>query len=77
MGRGHFLPQGYNLNILGKGPLGSYLPNIKGLGLLVSDKKIFKVFPYMCLCTSGPLVPEKKIFKGFLPYMGVVAILVM
>ena len=25
----------------------------------------------------GPLVPEKKIFEGFLPYMGVVAILVM
>ena len=26
---------------------------------------------------TGPLVPEKKIFEGFLPYMGVVAILVM
>ena len=25
----------------------------------------------------GPLVPEKKIFEGFSPYMGVVAILVM
>ena len=25
----------------------------------------------------GLLVPEKKIFKGFLPYMGVVVILVM
>ena len=25
----------------------------------------------------GLLVPENKIFKGFLPYMGVVAILVM
>ena len=25
----------------------------------------------------GPLVPEKKIFEGFLPYMGVAAILVM
>ena len=25
----------------------------------------------------GPPVPEKKIFEGFLPYMGVVAILVM
>ena len=25
----------------------------------------------------GPLVPEKKIFEGFLPYMGMVAILVM
>ena len=26
---------------------------------------------------NGPLVPEKKIFEGFLPYKGVVAILVM
>ena len=25
----------------------------------------------------GPSVPEKKIFKGFLPYMGMAAILVM
>ena len=25
----------------------------------------------------GPLVPEKKIFEGFLPYMGMAAILVM
>ena len=25
----------------------------------------------------GPPVPEKKIFEGFLPYTGVVAILVM
>ena len=25
----------------------------------------------------GPLVPEKKIVEGFLPYMGVAAILVM
>ena len=25
----------------------------------------------------GPPVPEKKIFEGFLPYMGVVAIVVM
>ena len=25
----------------------------------------------------GPPVPEKKIFEGFLPYMGMVAILVM
>ena len=26
---------------------------------------------------TGPLVPEKKIFEGFFPYMGVAAILVM
>ena len=29
-------------------------------------------FPGIC-----PLVPKKKIFEGFLPYMGVAAILVM
>ena len=29
------------------------------------------------LVEIGPLVPEKKIFEGFLPYMGVAAILVM
>ena len=26
---------------------------------------------------SRPMVPEKKIFEGFLPYMGMAAILVM
>ena len=45
MGRGHFWPQGYNLNNLARGPLDEatmykymYMPNIKDLGLLVSDK---------------------------------------
>ena len=28
-------------------------------------------------CENRPAVLEKKIFEGFLPYMGVVAILVM
>ena len=28
-------------------------------------------------CPWGPTVPEKKIFEGFLPYMGMAAILVM
>ena len=33
---------------------------------------------YIPSCVEiGPLVPEKKIFEGFLPYMGMVAILVM
>ena len=58
LGRGHFWPQGNYLNNLGRGPLGEamcQISNIKGLGLLLSDKKIFKVFPYMGLCkTSDP-----------------------
>ena len=29
------------------------------------------------LVEIGPVVPEKKIFEGFLPYMGMAAILVM
>ena len=80
-------------------------------GLLVSDKKIFKVLSirvyvkydlsakkikvnlrlsffklywahvpnaaYQAPWPLGPLLPGKKIFKGFLPYIGVAAILVM
>ena len=38
------LTQGYNLNNFGSGPLGEATYNIKDLGLLVSDKKIFKGF---------------------------------
>ena len=47
---------------------------------------ISRLFPYKCIrnqrgtCIKGLfglLVPERKIFKGVLPYMGVVAILVM
>ena len=30
-----------------------------------------------CFVEIGPPVPEKKIFKGFLPYIGMAAILVM
>ena len=38
------------------------------LKLLLLHAKFFEI---------GPPVPEKKIFEGFLPYMGMVAILVM
>ena len=38
-GAGPFLTPGYNLNNFGRGPLED-IPNIKDLGLLVSDKKI-------------------------------------
>ena len=79
----------------------STISNIKVLGLLVSDKKIFNVLPFhkkgegqtkniifqtllgpwlQCcipsLRTNGPLAQEKRTFKGFLPYMGMAAILV-
>ena len=40
-----FGPNGHNLDRLGKGPLDDATnPNIKALGLVVSDKKIFKSF---------------------------------
>ena len=32
---------------------------------------------FYAVSTTGPLVPKKKIFEGFLPYMGVASILVM
>ena len=37
------------MNNLGRGPLG---PNIKALGLLVSEKKIFKDFAIFCLLVA-------------------------
>ena len=43
-GWGQFWPQGYNLKKLGRGLLGCYIPNIKALGILVPDKKIFSCF---------------------------------
>ena len=39
-GAGLFWPQGNNLNNFGR----CYIPNIKALGLVVSDKKVFKSF---------------------------------
>ena len=53
---GTFLAHGYNLNKLGRAPLGdATYQNIKALGLVVSDKKIFSDFPYIsqsrtCVC---------------------------
>ena len=42
---GHFLPQGHNLNELGRSPVNdAYIPNINALSLAVSDK-IFHIFP--------------------------------
>jgi len=42
-GRGQFWPQGHNLNNFGRGPLDdAIIPNMKALGLAVSDKKIFE-----------------------------------
>ena len=42
-GRGHFWPHQYNLNKIGRGPLGDASYQIKALGLTVSDK-IFPCF---------------------------------
>ena len=40
-----------------------------------------KVLSHQCFMPSfieiGPVVPEKRVFEGFLPYMGMAAILVM
>ena len=33
-------------------PLGDAIPNIKALGIVVSDKKIFSCFPYGGLCKT-------------------------
>ena len=53
LGRGHFWTQGYNLNNLGRGPLGEdYSKYQRVPGLLVSDKKIFKGFLYTSLCKT-------------------------
>ena len=50
-GRGHFRPQGYNLNNLDRGPQDKAVCQIsEGLGLLVADKKVFKGFPYIRPC---------------------------
>ena len=53
-GWGHFLPQGHNLNKLGRGPLGdaTYQISIKALCLMASDKKMFSYFPYISLCKT-------------------------
>ena len=54
---GPFWHKDHNLNKLGRGPLDNYIPNIKALELVVSDKKIFSCFPYISLCkTYDPCV---------------------
>ena len=53
-GAGPFSPcKAYNLNKLGRGPLGDGTYQISiSLGLLVSDKKIFSRFPNINLCKT-------------------------
>ena len=42
---GYFWPQAHNLNKFGRGPLRRcYIPNIKVLGPVALENKIFKVF---------------------------------
>ena len=38
------MPKGYYLNKLGRDPLDDFIPNIKALGFVVSDKKICFMF---------------------------------
>ena len=46
LGRGHFWPKGYNLNKLGRGPLGDATYHISMvLGQVVSDMFFFHIFP--------------------------------
>jgi len=43
-GHGQFWHQYHNLNNVGRGPLDDvFLPNMKALGQVVSDKKIFSI----------------------------------
>ena len=44
-----FYPRAILLTVLVK----DQVPNVKGLGLLVSLKKIFKVFPHTSLCKTS------------------------
>ena len=61
-GWGHLWPQGHNLNKYGRGLLGdAVITNIKALGLLVSDKKIFQCFSYKDYVTVGPILGPKGI----------------
>ena len=62
-------------------PIGVY---VKKLTFLLNMSSFFQTLLgpcHQCCILSPraivPLVPERKIFKGFLPYMGVVAILIM
>ena len=54
-GWGHFWPQGYNLNNLGRGPLDEASYQIaKTWALWFQRRRFLKIFP-MCLCkTLGP-----------------------
>ena len=48
-GAGSFWPQGYDLNKLGRGPLGDAIYKILKLNPTVSDKKICSCFAYIRL----------------------------
>ena len=54
LGAGHFWPKGHNLIRLVRGPPGdaTYQISKQVLGLMVSDKKIFYVSPYISLCKA-------------------------
>ena len=52
-GLDHFWPQGSNFNKLGRVPPGEAMYQISNAFTLLSDKKIFKVFPYMGICKTS------------------------
>ena len=55
-GRGHFSPKGYNLNKLGRGPLGDATYQISRLytvyALWLKTRRFSHVFPYISLCKT-------------------------
>ena len=51
-GHGQFGPKGHNLNNIGRQTLDDVTPNMKALGLIVTDKTIFKGNPYISLCKT-------------------------
>ena len=52
LGWGHFWPQGYNLNKLGRGPLGDATCQISRLLALRFQRRFFLVFSYISLCKT-------------------------
>ena len=53
----------------------AFIKNLAQIGKVVSEKILFE-FLYVFVEIDLPF-PQKKIFKGFLPYMGMAAILII
>ena len=61
-GRGNLWPNGHNLNKKGKYLLDNATQNIKAISLVVSDKKVFKVFE-LYFCTWDLDIPFDQLFE--------------